>query len=68
MKERSTERLIESRPSWEDVEAFARQSIQTWVQRLLEEEVESCWDGARYARRDGIDSPAGYNNGPAAAV
>ncbi len=34
MKEQSTEGLIESRPSWEDVEAFARQRIQTWFQRL----------------------------------
>jgi hypothetical protein len=30
MNERSTEGLVESRPSWEDMEAFARQSIQTW--------------------------------------
>jgi hypothetical protein len=40
VKEQSTERLIESRPSWEEVEAFARQRIQTWFQRLLEEELE----------------------------
>lgn len=39
MKEQSTKRLMPSRPSWEDVEAFARQRIQTWLQRRLEEEV-----------------------------
>ena len=63
MKEQSTERLIESRPSWEDVEAFARQRIQTWFQRLLEEEVEEFLGRARYARREGIDAPVGYRNG-----
>jgi putative transposase len=63
MKEQSTERVIESRPSWEDVEAFARQRIQTWFQRLLEEEVEELLGRARYARREGIDAPGGYRNG-----
>ncbi len=63
MKEQSTERLIESRPSWEDVEAFARQRIQSWFQRLLEEEVEELLGGTRYARRDGVDAPVGYRNG-----
>jgi putative transposase len=63
MKEQSTERLIESRPSWEDVEAFARQRIQSWFQRLLEEEVGELLGRARYARRDGVDAPRGYRNG-----
>ncbi len=46
-REQSTEHLIESRPSWQDVEAFARQRIQTWFQRLLDEDVKerSCWVG-----------------------
>jgi transposase-like protein len=63
MKQQSTERLMESRPSWEDVEAFARQRIQTWFQRLLEEEVEELLGRARYGRREGIDAPGGYRNG-----
>jgi hypothetical protein len=63
VKEQSTERVIESRPSWEDVEALARQRIQTWFQRLLEEEVEQLLGRARYARREGIDAPGGYRNG-----
>ena len=63
MKEQSTERVIESRPSWEDVEAFARQRIQSWFQRLLEEEVEELLGRARYARREGIDAAGGYRNG-----
>jgi hypothetical protein len=36
MREQSTERVIQSRPSWEDVETFARQRIQNWFQRLLD--------------------------------
>jgi transposase-like protein len=63
MTKQSTERLIESRPSWEDVEAFARQAIQSWFQRLLEEEVEEVLGRARYARREGIDAPGGSRNG-----
>jgi len=63
MKEQSTERPSESRPSWEDVEAFARQRIQTWFQRLPEEEVEELLGRTRYARRDGVDALAGYRNG-----
>ena len=60
MKEQSTERLVGSRPSWEEVEALARQPIQTWFQRLLEDEVEELLGRARYARRNGIDAPGGY--------
>ena len=63
MREQSTERVNESRPSWEDVEAFARHRIQGWFQRLLEEEVEELLGRARYARREGIDAPGGYRNG-----
>jgi putative transposase len=63
MREQSTERLIESRACWEDVEAFARQRIQSWFQRLLEEEIEELLGRPRYVRRDGIDAPAGYRNG-----
>jgi transposase-like protein len=63
MKEQSTERVTESRPSWEDVEVFARQRIQSWFQRLLEEEVEELLGRGRYARREGIDAPGGYRNG-----
>jgi transposase-like protein len=63
MREQSTERLIESRPSWKDVEIFALQAIQTWFQRLLEGEVEELLRRARYVRRDGVDAPVGYRNG-----
>jgi putative transposase len=63
MKEKTTEGLVESSPTWETLEAFARQGIQTWLQRLLEEEVEGLVGRRRYERREGIDAPAGYRNG-----
>ncbi len=68
MEKKTTEHLIESRPEpsrvvWEALEGFARQSIQTWLQRLLEEEVEELLGRQRYERREGIDAPAGYRNG-----
>jgi putative transposase len=63
MKEQSTERLNESRPSWKDLEVFALQAIQTWFQRLLEGEVEELLGRPRYVRRDGVDAPVGYRNG-----
>jgi putative transposase len=46
-----------------DVEAFARQRIQSWFERLLEEEVEELLGRTRYERRNGIDAPVGYRNG-----
>src|SRR5262249_36837670 len=63
MKEQNTEPGTESRPRWEDLEAFARQGIQTWLQRLLEEEVDELLGRQRYERRSGIDAPAGHRNG-----
>ena len=57
MKEQTTEWLIESRPSWEDLKAFARQGIQTWFQRLLEEEVEGLLGRCALYTRGGIDAP-----------
>ena len=40
MKEQSTETGGESRPTWESLEAFARQGVQRLLQQVLEEEVE----------------------------
>ena len=60
---RATRFSGESRPRWEDLEAFARQGIQRWWQRLLEEEVDELLGRRRYERREGIDAPEGYRNG-----
>ena len=40
MREKSTETVGTSSPTWETLEAFARQSMQQLLQRLLEEEVD----------------------------
>ena len=63
MKEKNTERVVESRPVWEGLEAFARQGVQRLLQQLLEEELEEVLGRRRYERRDGIDAAPGYRNG-----
>jgi len=60
MKEQSTERGAESRPSWESLEVFARQGVQRLLQQLLAEEGEGVLGRARYARRDTVDATPGY--------
>jgi putative transposase len=62
MKEKSTETAAESRPTWESLEALARQGVQRLLQQLLEEEVESVLGRARYERRE-VDAAPGYRNG-----
>ena len=50
--------------SWETLEDFARQQIQTWLQELLEEEVTTLLGGRdRYERRQHVDPSPGYRNG-----
>jgi putative transposase len=63
MKEQSTETGAESRPTWESLEAFARQGMQRLLQQLLEEEVEDVLGRGRYERRETVDAAAGYRNG-----
>lgn len=49
--------------SWSSLESFAREQVQTFVQRILEEEVSELLGRARSARRARVDAPAGYRNG-----
>src|SRR4029453_10859456 len=63
MKEKSTGTGAESRPTWESLEAFARQGIQRLLQQLLEEEVEQVVGRHRYERRGGVEAAPGYRNG-----
>src|SRR5215510_10817049 len=63
MKEKSTKRVAPSSPTWETLEAFARQSMQQLLQRMLEEEVEGVLGRARYERRGPVDALGGYRNG-----
>jgi len=39
MRKKSTEEVAASSPTWETLEAFVRQSMQQFLQRMLEEEV-----------------------------
>jgi hypothetical protein len=52
MKEKSTATGAESRPTWERLEAFARQWVQRLLQQLVEEEVEDVLGRGRYERRE----------------
>lgn len=63
MKEQNTEARTESRPEWETLESFARERIQHWLQKLLEEEVTDLLGREKSVRRSLFDAPAGYRNG-----
>jgi len=63
VREKSTETVGTSSPTWETLEAFARQSMQQLLQRLLEEEVDGLLGRRRYERREAVDPAAGYRNG-----
>ena len=63
MKAQSTEGVAATSPTWETLEAFARQSMQQLLQRMLEEEVDGVLGRGRYERRDAVDPRPGYRNG-----
>jgi putative transposase len=63
VRKKTTESVAASSPTWETLEAFARQSMQEFLQRMLEEEANGLLGRARYERRDAVDAGAGYRNG-----
>jgi putative transposase len=63
VRKKTTESVVASSPTWETLEAFARQSMQQFLQRMLEEEVDGLLGRGRYERRDPVDAPVGYRNG-----
>ena len=63
MKKKNTETVAASSPTGETLEAYARQSMQQLLQRMLEEEVDGVLGRGRYKRREAIDADAGYRNG-----
>ena len=63
MKKKSTERAGTLSPTWETLEAFARQGMQQFLQRMLEAEVDELLARARYERHGPVDAPGGYRNG-----
>ncbi|MGH7289310.1 MAG: IS256 family transposase [Myxococcota bacterium] len=52
-----------SRVVWEELEKRVREHAQEWIQRLLEEEVESFLGRRKSERRACVDGRAGYRNG-----
>jgi putative transposase len=63
VRKQTIESVGSSSPTWETLEAFARQSMQQLLQRLLEEEVDGLLGRGRYERREAVDPAAGYRNG-----
>jgi len=63
MGKKSTETVPESSVTWESLEAFARDGIQRWVQRLLEEEMTGLLGRRRHERQAAVDAAPGYRNG-----
>jgi len=63
VREKSTEKVEESRVAWNNLEAFARLEIQGWVQRLMEEEINELLGREKSERRAAVDPGAGYRNG-----
>ncbi len=65
MVKRNTEEGFGSRGVWESLEAMARERIQEWVQRLLEEEVTELLGRAKSERRPVVAEEAKpvYRNG-----
>jgi hypothetical protein len=51
--EKSTEEVAASSPTWDTLEAFARQSMQQLLRRMLDEEVDGCWRAADTTARRG---------------
>jgi len=50
-------------PTWETLEAYLREHIQTTMQRVLEEEVTAVLGRAKSERRAGVEPAPGYRNG-----
>jgi transposase-like protein len=49
--------------TWEQLEEYARQHVQRFIQALLEEEVTELLGRTKSARRDAVDAAPGYRNG-----
>lgn len=60
------ESSVTASPVWESLERYAREGIQQFVQRLLEEEVDDLL-GRKKSKRRSEESAPGYRNGYARA-
>ena len=50
-------------PTWDTLEGWARSSIQSLLQQVLEEEVTQLLGRTRYERRTSVDDNSGSRNG-----
>lgn len=63
MRNETTAAAPASRVSWESLETYVRVEAQTWIQRLLEEEVSEFLGRLKSQRRTQVDAEPGYRNG-----
>lgn len=63
MGNQRTKQPSESRVRWETLEAWVREHVQAFIQRLLEEQVTEFLGRQKSERRARVDAPAGYRNG-----
>lgn len=55
--------VTESTPIWENIESLVRQRVQSFVQEILEEEVNELLGRGRYERAKEVDASHGKRNG-----
>jgi len=63
MVEKITEGKFGSTEFFDELESFARGEVQSWMQRLLEEEVTSLLGRFKSQRKGAVDASPGYRNG-----
>jgi len=63
MGEKSTKGHEASRVVWTNIEGFAREQVQLFLQMVLEEEVTELLGRAKSARRETVEAAPGYRNG-----
>lgn len=63
MKKKTPASPVASMPTWESLEAFVRNQIQSTMQAVLEEELAVFLGRGKSERRADIDSASGYRNG-----
>jgi putative transposase len=63
VRKKTPETPVSSMPTWETLEAFVRNQIQTTMQAVLEEELSAFLGRGKSERRASVDPAAGYRNG-----
>jgi len=63
VQKETTNAVPSSRPAFEALESYARGAIETWLQQILEEEVDELLGRRRYERKGPVDPRRGYRNG-----